>query len=305
LTENRFRARLSLGHYATIEERDRAIALAQAALEAPTASQEAPQRAIAADVLDIPANADTAPTAPLTLDLQRWIYSADYHAPLHNRQWIKRMALVAAKHEIRDLVIGGDFFDMASVSRHPNTHRQAGLNETLRIAGDLLVALCRVFDRLYILPGNHCRRVANKLDEPLAFDALIHAAVKGRVSSERIITTDRDYLYIGPQETGFVVGHPKFFEGSGVPGLAKAAMRERRHAIGSHTHACSLSWTHDGRHMVIYPGHLTDPDITPYIAESRGLSKFAEWRSGFVMVDNGIPRLFTDGLVDWNEYGSA
>jgi hypothetical protein len=289
--------RVSIGRYGDLSE---AIAARDYALQG---TQEARSEAIADYEVAIPDNIDYVTDKPLTLSLDRWIYATDFHTPLHHREWIKRMVLVARHYDVPDLVVGGDFLDFASVSKHPKTQRQAGLNDTLRVAGDLLVALAALFERIILLPGNHCRRVANKLDEPLDFNRLIHAALEGRVSAERIITTNLDYLYVGEVETGFVVGHPRYFEGAGVPGLSKSAIRERRHAIGSHTHATSISWTHDGRFMVIYPGHMSDVDKTPYIQESRGLSKYAEWRNGFVLIDDGIPTLFSDGLVNWQRYG--
>lgn len=304
MSEQRYRARLSLGYFDTPDERDRALFEAQSKLGS-VASQEAPQRTEVPDRLSIPANVNLVPVRPLTLDLDSWLYASDFHCPLHDREYTKRLIAVAHTQNIDTLVIGGDLLDFASVSSHPKTQMQAGLNETLRVAGDLLYALSSCFRRIYILPGNHCRRVAKKLDEPLAFDMLIHAALRGRVASDCITTTDYDYLFVGPQETGWVVGHPRFFEGSGVPGLAKAALRERRNIIGSHTHAMSLSWTHDGRFRVIYPGHMTNANLTPYVMESRGLSKFAEWKSGFVLVNDATVQLFADGLVNWENYGVA
>jgi hypothetical protein len=88
--------------------------------------------------------------------------------------------------------------------------QQAGLNKTLP-----LLAICLLVWLVCLiglcLPGNHCRRVATKLDEPLEFDALIHAAVKGRVPASKIISTDYDYIYIGQEDSGWVVGHPRYF----------------------------------------------------------------------------------------------
>ncbi len=246
----------------------------------------------------VPGNVNHDIEPPLTVDAERWLYCSDLHVPLHNRAYIERLMRVARGKNIDTLVIGGDLFDFASSSKHPATEVQASLNDTLRIAGDVLVALAGVFARIVVLPGNHCRRIAKKLNEPLDFDALVHAALRGRCAAQFTITS-RDYVYVG---TRWLVGHPTFYEASGAAQLARAAIKERRHVIGAHTHLVSLQYTFDARHMVIYPGHMTDPDLTPYIATGRALSRHAEWVNGFVSVEHDKPQLYCDDLVDWSQF---
>jgi hypothetical protein len=250
------------------------------------------------DLPIIPDNINLIEQQPLTLNFDKWLYATDFHVPLHNRTYIKRLMLVARQHGVEHLVIGGDFFDFASSSNHAKTEQQASLNQTLRVGGDVLVSLCDVFSTIAILPGNHCLRVARRLNEPLDFDMLVHAALRGR-NTEQITTTNYDYLYVGSE---WVVGHPRYFEGNAASSLARAAMREKRNVIGAHTHALSLSYTPDGNHMVIYPGHMSDTRLTPYVMQSKGLSAFPEWRNGFVAIDAGVVTLFADGLTDWSKY---
>lgn len=300
MAESKYRARISLGHYATERERDSAIATAQRLLGSATSPQEARTGTIADDVLDIPANARLVTTKPLALSLDTWLYCSDLHIPFHNRDWLKRLILVAGKHDVSTLVIGGDLYDFASVSRHPKTEQQASLNETIRIAGDVLVALGRYFERLYILPGNHDNRVASKLDQPLEFASLIHASIRGRIPAERITTTDYDYIRIDD----WVVGHPRFYSSTPARGVARVAQLQQCNVIGAHNHIVGMMQSADGRYWAIDPGHMTDPALTPYMMQSAGLSKYAAWKNGFVLVDNNLPTLFTDGLTDWSKYGS-
>jgi hypothetical protein len=323
MTEQKHRARLHLGYFDTADEAKRARFEAESKLAATdkqpsllagtwsiadlramgvTSSPEAPQATIAPDRVSIPANVNLVPTKPLTLDLDTWLYTSDFHAPLHNKLWTKRLANVANRHNVSTLVIGGDLFDFDSTSRHPKTEQQSGLNQTLKSGGDLLCWLSIAFDRIYVLPGNHCRRVATKLDEPLEFDALIHAAVKGRIAAGKIVTTDYDYIYIGQEDSGWVVGHPRYFSIVPAKGGADVAMLQRRNVIGAHNHIIGLSQSKDGRFWSIDPGHMTDPSMTPYLMQSNGLSRYPTWRNGFVLVDNNIPTIFADGLTDWSRY---
>jgi hypothetical protein len=165
-----------------------------------------------------------------------------------------------------------------------------------------VLALANTFNHIYVLPGNHCRRVASKLDEPLEFDALIHAAIKGRVPASKIITTDYDYIYVGQEDSGWVVGHPRYFSTIPAKGGADVAMLQRRNVIGAHNHIQGLIKSKDGRFVSIDPGHMTEPELTPYKMESNGLSRYPAWSAGFVLVENNIPTLFGNGLVDWSRY---
>lgn len=246
---------------------------------------------------------------PLQFDGDTFLYTADWHAPLYSKQQAIRVALVADTERIDTLVIGGDIMDFQSASSHPKTELQASLNETITAAGKILDFFLDYFDRIYVLPGNHDVRLAKKLDSPLSFEMLIRAGVqRGKVSSDvestaPIITTDNTYLYIGETETGWVAGHPDRYTRTPV-NLTKAAQRERRHVLGAHTHLQSLEWSDCGKFFCIYPGHCTEPRMTPYVMRSKGLSTYAESKAGFVLVRNNMPLLLGDGLTNWSKYGT-
>lgn len=241
----------------------------------------------------------------LELDFGRWAYASDLHCPLHSRVMVDRLAKVIRKRNVEALIVGGDLFDFDKLSRHPQIHRAAETSDTVRIAGDMIVYLADLVDQLVLMPGNHCLRLAKQVGGGgFDFGQLVHAGVQGRVPARKLIITNRDYCYVGPEETGWVVGHPSFFEGAAAKGLAQAAMRERRNVIGAHTHAQSLSRSPDGRYLLVYPGHMTEPGLTPYIQQGAGLSKYASWTPGFVVVGaDGRPTLYDDGrLTDWSRY---
>lgn len=250
------------------------------------------------DLPAIPANVNLIEAPPLTLDCTRFIAASDFHAPLHSQEYTRRLLRVAQKHDVDSLIVQGDVFDFASSSRHPKTEQQASLNQTLRIGGDLLVALCGVFKHIYLLPGNHDRRVAGKLDEPLQFDMLVHAALRGRCV-DQVTVTDYDYVYVGSE---WVIGHPRYYSSTPAKGGADVALLQQRNVIGSHNHIFGVMQSKCGKFLSIDPGHMTDASITPYHLQSAGLSKYGSWRNGFVMVDSGVVKLFTDGLVDWGQY---
>lgn len=259
---------------------------------------------------EFPDTAALIETPPLEIPYTDMCYCADIHAPLHNRTMLRRMVTVAEFLRLDTLVIGGDLFDLDSVSQHGRAEIQAGLNTTLRTAGAILDTFLDYFERIYILPGNHCQRVAKKLDEPLSFELLVRSGVKrGQVSLDPdsdapIIVTENEYIRIGDVETGWIAGHPMRY--SRVPtNLSKAAMRERRGVLSSHTHLQSFIWSDDGKYPIIEPGHMTEPSMTPYVMKSKGLSTFAESKPGFVTVIDNRPVLYGDRITNWGMYGTV
>ena len=246
---------------------------------------------------------------PLTLNLERWAYASDFHAPHYNRTMTYRLAKVLDYHQVGTLVVGGDFFDFATPSKHPKTVPAVDLERGLAEAGKLLRALASLVDHLYILPGNHCLRVASKLDEPVSFSRVLGMALtddwpKDGAGRSKITATSLDYIYIGPEgPQGWVVGHPRWFSTVPAKGVSEVATLKHRNVIGAHNHVVGLARSKDGRYVAIDPGHMTDPYLHAYHRQSDGLSRYPAWAGGFVTVDHSIPTLYSDGLTYWPDYG--
>lgn len=254
--------------------------------------------------VEIPANINLITEAPLRLDLTDWLYASDFHAPMHHQAFTERLIKVGRAAGVKDLIIGGDVFDLAGLSHFPRTERQAATEDVMRVGGELLLTLARDF-RLYILPGNHDERYVKRLNDFTTFSRLVWGALGGNQPQNKITITSYDYIYVGPDETGWVVGHPRYFSTIPARGGAEVAMIKHRSVIGAHNHIIGAMQSKCGRYVSVDPGHMTDPSITPYHLQSNGLSKYPEWSNGFVLVRNNIHRICADKWVDWAELGAA
>jgi hypothetical protein len=241
---------------------------------------------------------------PKPLKLTKWLYAADQHAPLHDDTWIERLCRVAYHEEVEDLVIGGDFFDLAELSAHGDDIPMPDINQSLEIAGQVLRYIKSNVKTVYILPGNHCRRLAKRLNKNLSFHNLVRMAVG---ALEGIATTENDYFLINestPERPGWSVGHPKFFAAYPTKGLDVVALQRQRHVIGAHSH--TLGATKIGRYWCISPGMMMRQDLTPYLVRSNGLSKHPDQAHGFVLVEStregDMFRLFSEGTTYWPDY---
>jgi hypothetical protein len=241
---------------------------------------------------------------PAPLNLQRWLYCSDIHAPLHSELWIERLVRVARELDVPDLVIGGDAFDFAELSGHGDDIEMPDINQALEIAGQVLWYIKAAFQRVHILPGNHCRRLARRLNKNLAFRNLVKMAVGDLTGIE---TTENDYLLIDTpySDIGWAVGHPRFFAAYPTKGLDAVALQRQRHVIGAHSHTLGMSKI--GRYWCVSPGMMMRPELTPYLVRSDGLSKHADQSHGFVFVestreDGDVVTLFANGLTRWSDY---
>jgi hypothetical protein len=184
----------------------------------------------------IPPAIDVITVRPLELDLDRWVYASDFHAPHHNVEMVDRLARVIRKRAIGTLVIGGDLFDFARLSKHPQINAAPSTDDTITTAGDLLVYLAGLVDQIVIMPGNHCLRLA-KAVSGIDFASLVWAGVRGRVAEQKLVITNYDYCYIGPEgPDGWVVGHPSYFSSFPAKGGADVADLKHRNVIGAHNH---------------------------------------------------------------------
>lgn len=257
----------------------------------------------AGPAINVPSALNALPEPPLTLILSRWLYAADFHAPLHSVNMVRRLVQVGRSRKVRDLVIGGDFLDLAHISRHGRATRLVGGREAARVAGELLAFLLDEFN-VYILPGNHDDRVAKKLDDDWSFKNILYGMLEGRTFRNRLtVTDDYAYIYVQGVNRKWIVGHPNFFAGFGAKGPAHIAQLQQCSVIGAHNHLQGISWSADGKHIAIDPGCMTEAELAPYVMKHSAIGKYAAWRQGFVIVDNDIPMVCADGLVDWRSIG--
>jgi len=256
------------------------------------------------DPLDPPAALAPAMDQPLDLDLACWAYASDFHSPHHNVAWTKRLAYTLDQRGVDTLVIGGDFFDFAVPSRHPRTVPAVPLEDGLAVAGKLLRWLAALVDRVVIIPGNHCLRITAALGEPVEFRRVVGMALcddwpRDSLGRSKLTITSLDYVHITSGGQPWTVGHPRWFSAQPGKGVSQVATLKQRHIIGAHNHIVGMVRSACGRYWAIDPGHMTDPSLHAYHRQSDGLSKYPAWSNGFVVVEDGRPTLYADGLVDW------
>jgi DNA repair exonuclease SbcCD nuclease subunit len=232
---------------------------------------------------------------PLKIPHESAVVIGDLHCPHHNPLMIERVVRTAYKHKIRSLIIAGDLFDFAKLSRHTHDQIEASLDETLLIGGDVLGYLMKAFTELILLPGNHDQWLSRKLDAPFDFGLIVDAALRGRKGKTSLLVTNHDYVLLGDK---WLIGHPSNYSAQGGKTPSELADIYGKNVVTGHNHVIGLASSKSGKYMGIDCGHMSNQEYHFYA--DRRLSKTPRWCAGFVVIDRGYPTLYTENWSDWD-----
>jgi hypothetical protein len=230
------------------------------------------------------------------------VYASDFHVPFHDRKMVHRLIHVARTKypHIRTLVIGGDFWDMSSVSFHVHDEaRPITIDEELSIGGDLVYELTHHWDHIYWLSGNHEDRVRRKLGAAFNLERLIYASLGGRHVDCELLVSNYDWM---TTEGQWLIGHPSNFSGRGGQVPTDIALIRRLNVIGAHNHRYGVQVTASGDLLGVDPGCMTEGALHWY--KERRLNKYSEWVTGFVVVEDGFLQTFPGPFTNWGALGT-
>lgn len=237
---------------------------------------------------------------PLFIPDANALVIGDLHIPHQNTTMLVRALKVVKKYHpsVRRFIIGGDLFDFDSLSRHSHDQKETDPNDAIRLGGHVLRALGAELDEGIIIPGNHDRRFAKRLDQDFDMELLVNAALGQKWPRARLKITNLDYIYLGAT---WVVGHPSHYSGLGGKTPSDIADVWQKNIVTLHNHIVGQSQSRSGRYIGVDCGHMTVPDLHTYL--HRGLTKFAKWNSGFCVIENGFPYVYTEQFTDWAKLG--
>lgn len=263
-------------------------------------------RAVVGDVpLSLPAAFDS----PLQLDLKPTLIIADLHCPFHDTTALQVVLQKGANLKVKQIIVAGDLFDFASVSRFSKSEVQTRLESDLELAGQVLLCLSRLAP-VYVVSGNHDERLIAKLDTSLRLSRVVAMALNGRATHNTVTTSDYDYCFLGD---GYVIGHLSEF--SKYPGkiAASLAAKYQRHVLVGHDHLRGVNTsdgTATGKYIGASIGCMTDKNKHWYAA--RRLNTYADWAQGFAYADqygftlyNGAGDIYFQRLDGDDEYNNV
>ena len=248
---------------------------------------------------------------------------SDHHCPVHDEDFHRLTVQMMRDVQPERIVVGGDLIDYAAVSRHKKRGGEAGLNESLQSAYDVLRSYrtaCPNADIVF-LDGNHEQRLFDALESR----GLMSVAQVQRPGDDHTLLSTRhllrlDELHIEqvfpPDHCGYehaeyrIPGGPAVrhgwiaSQGAGASAL-KTLDKLRRNIIVCHTHRSAVTWhTHwvDGepvRLVAVETG--TAARLTE---QGMGYAIAPDWQNSFAMTQGGVTdhAIYQHQTLVWRGY---
>jgi predicted phosphodiesterase len=219
----------------------------------------------------------------------RVLITSDFHMPWYNRDMCMRLVQIAKEKKVPALIIAGDMFDNWIFSIFDKESRETSWREERNKTDQLLNILLETIPRIYILVGNHDRRMLRALKFQVSFPELFRLLENGnrvKVLELPIVRLNEDSLII----------HPDTY--SRTPGKVPRDLiaKYRKHVFVGHTHSQSLVWDPSSNNIGVELGCMCKPDVMDY--KNLHITTHPNWNPGFVLYDQGNIQLYNQ-LVIW------
>jgi hypothetical protein len=221
----------------------------------------------------------------------------DVQLPTTDYDFATLPALVAKKHlrKSRKLIIAGDFYNMDAWSKYPNTIPTPSWEMEKEAARNLLTIYAQVFDEMWMLCGNHERRILNKLDGQYDINDVLAASLP----SGKVRATVLDKCTIHTSNGAYSIVHGDNYSKKSLNNADELAQKYQTHIISHHEHHAAMGLDRFDRYFIVNNGGLFDQRKMGYTKVSSNTC--ANMSQGFTMVKNGYPYLFGK-FTDWSRW---
>jgi len=255
---------------------------------------------VATQIPNFPPSPSPLWTDHITLQCENAIVIADVELPDYNAGLMRLVVAMAIRHDIKTLIIGGDYWAFDSITPWPSVFKKdVGLLRDHLSMGDTVIQKAREwFSEVYAVLGNHDRRFSKLLAGQLGPYEIMNPAYRPTVKPYA-------HLYLETSRGRIMVVHPKNYSRVqlAVPTKLIASEPRRCHIISTHTHHCSQGFDPSGKWQIAEIGCIRDPDRTQYKQETK--TTHPNWVQGFAMIRRGLIRTFPKLATDWeHELGS-
>jgi hypothetical protein len=230
----------------------------------------------------------------LTLPIDNYLITCDYHSPYHSELWINRGLAMADKFKIKKHIIIGDLFDFNALKYFTvdDGGPKRDLDEEIAQTDPVIRAL-DYFDENILLCGNHERRVGMKTDSIIQARHLFGLYGEG-VWNRKFKYSVYDKLFIG---NDWMVVHPRSYSQISTSVARRMAEKYHRNILNAHGHFVGMAYDRSGKFLAIDLGGMFDTKKIDYI--NLQTTTHPNWKNGFGILYNEKFYFFTDE-TDWN-----
>lgn len=245
----------------------------------------------------------------LILKTDNAIIISDLEIPDVDDQMMRKALLVAIRHDIKTLIIAGDFLatDQAALKEQIDLYKEDGeltYRSALMQGKITLKALLLWFEEIVLIRGNH--------------DDKLNRATKGEIDVGMFLEDSRmlegkvrfsqyAHCYLETSRGTALICHPRQYS---VNPVALGKKLYNTHALPDktkpsfvilgHTHISQSGESEDGLAEIYGLGCMRDPLKTQYIALN--VTTFPKWNQGFGFFKNGYFHNLSLHRTDWRFY---
>ena len=219
----------------------------------------------------------------------------DWHIPLHDPHIINAMIKVAIEHNIKRLVIYGDYFNLDSFSHFLPHQAEAELQIERKMGVAIMEKLLDVFDEVIMSWGNHEHRMARSLDFKMSFvDCMLFLFRElDPEKLKRIKISELDYVMYETELRDVRFCHQTNFSKIPLTVPRQLAMKHHCTVVCGHSHHFAMGVALDGVNLIMEGGGAFDKAKIEYIKKT---NTHHEWAQGFYMFKEGVPFPFAPVL---------
>lgn len=225
-----------------------------------------------------------------------WIIVGDVHLPFVDWGFAGLVSEVADRHGITNLLIGGDFMDMANFSYYAQVIEPPTWAQERDAARGLLTLWRKQFKQVRWILGNHERRLQKFAAGAFDEDDLAALIIS---NPDWLRMSVRSHCIIDTPYGEWRVTHPKNYSINRLTTADTLAQKYQQHIISFHEHHLAKAWDRYGNYCIVNGGCLCDPTKMAYVALDD--SKHAVYALGFVMLKGGVAHLYGEApFTDWS-----
>ena len=218
----------------------------------------------------------------------------DVHVPTTDYDFAQLVCAVAKKHKIKKLIVAGDFFNMDAFSSYARVLMDVTWKQEKLASLQLMKEWVRVFDEIYLLMGNHDRRLQKwtngMMDDEDIFEHLLGNA--------KTVTSNYGHCVLKTSTGEWRITHPKNYSVLQLNVADHLANKFQQHIIGHHEHHLAIGFDRYKRYVIINNGGLFAQEKMGYVQMDDG--KNPNMVNGFCMMKNGHPYLYGPSpFTDW------
>lgn len=224
------------------------------------------------------------------------IIAGDVHVPTTNYEFAKRIIRVAKFWGIKILILAGDIYNFDLFSKYPRQTVMISWAQEREAGKFLFKMFTDYFDEIYVVMGNHDRRMIKwadgHLDETDVFGLI--------TTSPKVHVSNFGYCTIKSGSESWLVTHSTEYSVNQLTVADQLAQKYKSNIITHHEHHVAKGRDRYKSFTIINNGGLFAQEKMAYV--QLDTSKKPNMANGFTALVNGCGHLYTpySSFTDWS-----